>query len=158
MNRPSTHECCPEFNPAPWDDKAFEWHDKRFIKGHVCTLFYMPIGFGKVIVRLMGLAEKAGAKHPDDICLSDHTSKWNMDLYLAVDKEVPGAENATLNGNYISKVYEGAFKNTGKWCEDFKTFVSQKGYSIKKQYMWYTTCPKCSKKYGKNYVVLFAEV
>jgi len=24
--------------------------------------------------------------------------------------------------------------------------------------MWYTTCPKCAKKYGKNYVVIIAEV
>ncbi|MEI6577635.1 MAG: EFR1 family ferrodoxin [Bacteroidota bacterium] len=24
--------------------------------------------------------------------------------------------------------------------------------------MWYTTCPKCAKKYGKNYVVLMAQV
>jgi len=24
--------------------------------------------------------------------------------------------------------------------------------------MWYTTCPKCAKVYGKNYVVTIAEV
>ena len=23
---------------------------------------------------------------------------------------------------------------------------------------WYTTCPKCAKAYGKNYVVIIAEV
>ena len=27
-----------------------------------------------------------------------------------------------------------------------------------KGYMWYTTCPKCAKKYGKNYVVILSEV
>jgi hypothetical protein len=25
-------------------------------------------------------------------------------------------------------------------------------------YCYYTTCPKCAKKYGKNYVVLLAKV
>jgi len=25
-------------------------------------------------------------------------------------------------------------------------------------YFFYTTCPKCAKKYGKNYVVILAEV
>jgi hypothetical protein len=25
---------------------------------------------------------------PDYVCLSEHTSKWNMDVYLAVDREI----------------------------------------------------------------------
>jgi hypothetical protein len=25
-------------------------------------------------------------------------------------------------------------------------------------YMWYTTCPKCAKKYGKNYVTIIAQI
>ena len=94
----------------------------------------------------------------DWLCLSDHTSKWNMDLYLAVDREIPDAENTTISGKFISKVYEGEFKDTGKWMKDFATFVKDKGLTMKKQYSWYTTCPKCAKKYGKNYVVLIAGV
>jgi hypothetical protein len=27
----------------------------------------------------------------------------------------------------------------------------------KKTYCYYTTCPRCAKKYGKNYVVLLAQ-
>jgi hypothetical protein len=150
--------CCPPFDPTPWDDKTFEWRDKPFIKDQVFTLFYIPINFGKAMVRMQSLTEKAGAKMPDYLCLSDHTSKWNMDLYLAVDKEIPGAKNVTLSGKFFCKVYEGDFKETGKWCGDFAAFAKEKGYAIKKQYLWYTTCPKCSKKYGKNYVVLIAEI
>jgi hypothetical protein len=26
-----------------------------------------------------------------------------------------------------------------------------------RMYQWYTTCPKCAKKYGKNYVVIIAQ-
>ncbi|MGE5758418.1 MAG: hydrolase [Sideroxydans sp.] len=29
---------------------------------------------------------------------------------------------------------------------------------MRKLYFYYTTCPKCAKKYGKNYVVILAEV
>jgi hypothetical protein len=36
--------------------------------------------------------------------------------------------------------------------------MNEKSYKIKKWYMWYTTCPKCAKKYGKNYVVVIAEI
>jgi hypothetical protein len=85
-------------------------------------------------------------------------SKWNMNVYLAVDKEIPGAENMTLSGTFLSKVYEGPFQDTGKWCKDFEQFASNKAMKISKWYMWYTTCPKCAKKYGKNYVVIVAQV
>ena len=82
-------ECCPEFNPEPWDDKIVEWDNKKFIKDHVFTLFYMPMNFGAIMKKLSTKVENAKADVPDWLCLSDHTSKWNMDVYLAVDKEVP---------------------------------------------------------------------
>lgn len=36
--------------------------------------------------------------------------------------------------------------------------VAAKGRTLEKLYFGYTTCPKCAKAYGKNYVVLFAKV
>jgi hypothetical protein len=150
--------CCPEFDPIPWDDKVVEWENKKFIKDKVCTLFYMPINFGKAMKRIFDLFSKVGADVPDYLCLSDHTSRWNMDLYLATDKEISGAENTTISGKFYSKVYEGPFKDTGKWCKDFENVAKSKGYTIKKWYMWYTTCPKCAKKYGKNYVAIIGQI
>jgi hypothetical protein len=151
-------ECCPKFDPAPWDDKVFEWNSKRFIKGQVFTLFFMPFTFGSVMKKLVAQVEKAGATMPEGVCLADHTSKWNMDLYLAVDREVEGPVNTTLSGKFFSKVYEGRFKDTGKWCKDFEILAKGKGFEVKKQYLWYTTCPKCAKKYGKNYVVIVGQI
>jgi hypothetical protein len=150
-------QCCPKFNPGPWDGKTFEWRDKKFAKDKVFTLFYMPLNFGSVMKRLVGKAEKADAKMPDWLYLSDHTSKWNMDLYLAVDREIPGAKNIKLSGKFLSKVYEGPFKDTGKWCKDFEAYAKGRKLKVSKMYMWYTTCPKCAKKYGKNYVVIIGQ-
>ncbi len=150
--------CCPPFEPAPWVDKIFEWDQKQFIRDRVYTLFYMPLNFGKVIKRMNEKVEKAGAAIPDWLCLSDHTSRWNMDLFLAVDKEIDGAQNVRLSGKFLSNVYEGPYKDTGKWCKDFEKLAQTKGLTIKKWYMWYTTCPKCAKKYGKNYVVIISQV
>jgi hypothetical protein len=150
--------CCPEFDPVPWDDKIFEWDNKKFIRDHVFTFFYMPVNFGKVMKRLNEKVTHAAATIPDWVCLSDHTSRWNMDLYLAVDKEIPGAENTTLSGKFYCKVYEGPYKDTGRWSNDFKSLAKSKGFSIKKWFMWYTTCPKCAKKYGKNYVVMVSQI
>jgi len=150
--------CCPKFIPEPWDDKIHEWNDKPFIKDKIFTLFYMPMNFGSVMKRLNERVESIGAKIPDYLCLSDHTSMWNMNVYLAVDNEIPGAENVKLSGKLVSKVYEGPFKDTGIWSKDFAKYAGEKGLTIKKLYMWYTTCPKCAKKYGKNYVVILGQV
>lgn len=150
--------CCPEFDPTLWDEKIFEWSDKKFIRVSVFTFFYMPIAFGKAMKRLDETITQANAENPQAMCLSDHTSIWNMDLYLAVDKEIPNAQNTTLSGTFVSKVYEGSFNETGKWQKDFTVWHSTQGHKIVKQFMWYTTCPKCAKKYGKNYVVILAEI
>jgi hypothetical protein len=160
MTTPTKPEaiCCPEFNPASWDDKVLEWENKKFIKDRVFTFFFMPLNFGTVMKRLDERVKKAGASIPDWLCLSDHTSRWNMDVYLAVDREISGTENAALNGKFYSKVYEGPYQDTGKWCKDYEGLVKSKGYGIRKWFMWYTTCPKCAKKYGKNYVAIVSQV
>jgi len=150
--------CCPKFDPKPWDGKILAWKNKKFVKDRVFTLFNIPINFGGVITKLWKKIEAAGAEMPDYMGLSDHTSMWNMDIYVAVDKKIPDAENVTISGKFLSKVYEGPYQDTGKWCRDFEKYAKKKGLSIKKWYMWYTTCPSCAKHYGKNYVVIIAKV
>jgi hypothetical protein len=150
--------CCPPFDPASWDDNTLKWKEKKFIKGKVATLLFMPLNFGSVIRRLTAQVESAGAGMPDWLALADHKSRWHMDVYLAVDREIPGAENTTLSGTFFSRVYEGSFKDTGLWCKDFEAAAAEKKLAVDKYYMWYTTCPKCAKKYGKNYVVIIGKV
>ncbi len=152
-------DCCPRFDPAPWDGKTFEWLEKKFITDRVRCLFNIPLNFGSVMKRLTRQVEKAGATNPDYLCLSDQTSKSQMDAYLAVDRDIPGADNTTLSGKFISKVYEGSFSKTGEWMKDFDTYLKRQGHpNVKKVYQWYTICPKCAKKYGQNYVVLIGRV
>ena len=151
-------ECCPKFDSEPWDRKIHEWKNKKFMKDKVYTFFHIPINFGGVIKNMMKKIDAAGATCVDWMGLSDHTSKWSMDIYLAVDKDIPDAENVTLSGAFLSKVYEGPFKDTKKWCEDFERYARNEKLKLGKWYMWYTTCPKCAKKYGKNYVVILSEV
>jgi hypothetical protein len=142
-------ECCPKFDPKPWEEKTLVWKNKKFVKDKVFCIFYIPLNFGQVMTKL--------AKKVDgvEMCLSDQTSMWNMDIYIEVDKKVEGLENVTLSGKFMTKVYEGEFKDMGKWMEDFKKRIGDK---MEKMYMWYTTCPKCAKKWGKNYVVAVGKV
>lgn len=158
MSNENENVCCPEFNPQKWDDKILEWYNKNFIKSRVCTFFYMPMNFGSVMRKLDKLVNFSSINQEEMVCLSDHTSKWNMDLYIAIDKEVQGIENVKLSGKHYCKVYEGKFQDTGKWCKDFEGVTKTKGLKTSKMYMWYTTCPKCAKKYGKNYVPIIAKI
>jgi effector-binding domain-containing protein len=158
LNEKGETGCCPRFNPEPWDKKILKWKDKKFVKARVFTFFYMPINFGKVMKPLMEKIESSNAKSDVGLCLSDHTSKWNMDIYVAVSKEVEGLENVTLSGKFLSKVYEGPFSDIDKWCKDFEKYAKEQGYDIKKWYMSYTTCPACAKAYGKNYVIVIGRI
>ncbi len=161
MNNPYPSEtgCCPRFDPNPWNEKELLWENKLFLKDRVRCLFHVPLNFGGVVTRNMARIGQANAFTPaPPVGLSDHTSKWNMDLYIEVAREVPGAEHARLSGTFLSKVFEGPFKDTGKWCEQMSEWVRSKGKGIKRHLMYYTTCPKCARHYGKNYVVILAEV
>jgi hypothetical protein len=83
---------------------------------------------------------------------------WGADIYIDVAKNVPGAQMATLFGKFLTKVFEGQYQDAGKWAVAMKKYVDDKGKKLKKLYFSYTTCPKCAKAYGKNYVVLFAQI
>lgn len=144
------NECCPKFNPKPWDKKSFEWKNKRFIKDKVFTLFYIPINFGSVITKMNKKVKKANAKIPDWLGLSDHTTKFNMDLYLAVDKEIPDSDNVTLSGKFISTVYEGPFKDTGKWCKDFESLCKKQEIAYQKTVHVVYDLPKMCKEIWKK--------
>jgi len=148
--------CCPKFNPEPWEDKILEWKDKKFIKASVFTLFYMPINFGSAMTKLSKLAKWQPGE--EVLCLSDHVSPWKMDILCEVKNNIEGADNTSLSGKFFTKVYDGDFKNTGQWMEDYKSEAKKKGLNITKFYMWYTTCPNCAKKYGKNYTVVVGAI
>lgn len=150
--------CCPKFDPSLWNEKTFEWVNKKFIKDSVKTFFFMPFNMDKVMKRMDEKVTKAGGVFLDALCLSEHTSKWNMDQYMAVDKEIPGAENLTMSGKFYCKTYEGPFQDTGKWMTDFEKHTVANGIKVKRSFMWYTTCPKCAKKYEKNYVAIIAQI
>lgn len=120
----------------------------------------LPGTFGRTVGRMWKIIEDAGANSDtkDFIMLAAESSPWKGEIYINTIKEVPDAENIKLSGRYITKVFDGPYNAAPKWIEDLSQDVSQKGKAAKKHYFYYTTCPKCSKIYGHNYVVAFAEV
>jgi len=150
--------CCPRFNPEPWQEKEIVWQDKLFVKDHVISFLHIPLNFGKVMAKDMEKIKTASALAAEPLMLSDEKSSWGADLYINVSKEVPGMESIKISGTFLTKVFEGEYKNMGKWIQEMNSFVKTRGKTMKKVYFFYTTCPHCAKTYGKNYTVILAEV
>lgn len=150
--------CCPRFNPEPWDGKLITWQNKRFVQDRVTSLFHIPLNYGAVMTRITHAVEAAGAQTDTRVILTDENSLWGADVYIEVSKDVPHARMATLSGTFLCKVFEGPYKNMRIWINEMNAYVAAQGKQPRKLYFYYTTCPKCAKKYGKNYVVILAQV
>lgn len=150
--------CCKRFNPKPWDNRVINFKNTLFIKDRVRSIFHIPLNFGQVMARDMEKIAKAKALAKTPICLSDENSLWGSDVYIAVKKKVHGFKNIKVPGIFLSKVFEGPYKNMGKWIKEMKKYTIAKGNKNSKMYFFYTTCPSCAKAYGENYVVIFAKI
>ncbi|MDE2680953.1 MAG: hypothetical protein OSB29_06280 [Verrucomicrobiota bacterium] len=71
---------------------------------------------------------------------------WKSGVYISVADKLPGADNVQLRERFLSRVSEGHPRH------------GEKNETLKRQLFYYTTCSKCAKAYGENYVVLLAEV
>ena len=150
--------CCPRFNPEPWDEQEVTWSGKLFVKDHVMSFLHIPLNFGRVMTRNMARIKDADSAAPEPVVLSDEKSLWGTDVYIEVSREVPDAHMEQISGTFLTKVFEGPYRNMGRWVKDMKGFVASRDKETGKLYFYYTTCPKCAKVYGKNYVVLVAQV
>ena len=124
-------ECCPVFDPKPWDGVEHVWKDKPFLKGSIPQLFHMPIpGFlGPGIGRLWKQAQDLGiASATEDFLLLMHDpSPWKSELFLSVAKEGPGT--VTLSGTFISKVYDGPYNDVPKYIRAVDDYLAMRAKS-----------------------------
>lgn len=153
-----TTECCPRFDPEPWDEKELHWENRRFVKDRVRSFLHIPLNFGAVMKRNLTPIAAAGAFPETSVLLADENSLWGADVYIEVTKDIPGATMATISGTFLSKVFEGPYRDMGKWIKQMQEYVKSEGKEAGRLYFFYTTCPKCAKKYGKNYVAILAQV
>lgn len=155
-------ECCPEFEPKRWDGKKHKWKNKNFIKESIPTLFHIPFPpmIGKKMVKMMKLVQdaKANPAMKDWLVLFYDPSAFKSEIYMGATKKVPGGNNVTISGTFISKVFDGPYNAIPKFIKKMDAHLAEKGKKAVKYYVHYAYCPKCSKKYGHNYMILFAEV
>ena len=151
--------CCPRFNPKGWDRQDLHFAEKRFAMARTRSVFHIPINMSQVFKKTLGAIEAAGAHSDKDFIVpSRDLSPWSSEHYFSVTKEVPGVDMCRLSGDFVTKVFEGPYKNVPKWEHEVASYAADRGKRIDKTYFFYSTCPRCAKYYGKNFVVAVAQV
>jgi len=150
--------CCKPFKPGPWDEKTIKMKDKLFVRDHVRSFLHIPLNMNKVMIRNVEKIGKQKAWPKVRLMLSDEKSLWGSDIYIAVTKDIPDSEMVEMSGTFMTKVFEGEYKEIGTWIKQMENYVMARGKELKHMYFFYTTCPACAKAYGKNYVVLLAKI
>lgn len=151
--------CCPRFQPEHWDKRELHFQDKPFVRAKTRSLFHIPLNMRSVLRRTFSAIEDADAQSPSDfVVLSREQSAWSAEHLFAVTKDVPGQETVHLTGDYVTKVFEGPYKDMPRWCDELGDSVRAEGNVPGQTYSFYTTCPKCAKTYRKNYVVGVAQI
>lgn len=156
-------ECCPEFNAEKWDKKTFVWENKPFLKETIPTLFHIPFPpmMGKKIMKMHLSAEKSNATIPDSsdalILFRDPTA-FKSEIYYAVTDAVEGENNTSFSGRYLAGVYDGPYNSVPRFIKEMNSELKEKQLTAKDYFVHYAYCPKCAKKYGHNYMIIFAQV
>lgn len=151
--------CCPVFDPIPWDNKTFHFDNLKFVHATTKSFLHMPLNMGKVFSGVMASinAQKANSDH-GYLILSHDKNSWQGEHFFLVDTDVEGQEMTSLNGTFMTKVYDGPFKDMPTMMADLEKHIEHEGHIASDYYAFYTTCPKCAKHYGHNYIVLFGRI
>lgn len=151
--------CCPRFHPEAWDGVELHFEDKPFVRAETKSVMHVPVNMGKVFSRVQDHFEASGGFDPDDtIVMSRDLSPWTSEHLFAAPHPVSEEEMVTLSGDFITKVFEGPYKEAKEWYQEMKDMAAAHGKTDGEVWFFYTTCPKCAEVYGKNYVVGLAEV
>ena len=158
-----TEECCPEFQVEKWDNKTFNWDKKLFIKESMPTLFHIPFPpmIGKKMKKMVDLTEKAEANFDDlseALVLFHDPSAFKSEIFYSVTKEVEGADNTDITGTFEARVFEGPYNAVPKFIKEMDKYLEGENKTALDYYIHYAYCPECAKKYGGNYMILFAQV
>jgi hypothetical protein len=134
------------------------WKDRPFVKTRVRSLLHVPLNLPAKIREVKALVERAGAEAPLGVVLIEERSAWSADLYIPASRPVPGAEMAWLSGTFITKVFEGAYRESPERAATMEAYIAGRGRRISRLFHGYTTCPSCARAYGASHIVLFAQV
>jgi hypothetical protein len=157
-----TKECCPKFDPQPWEKVTHQWKDKPFLLDTIPQFLHMPLPlmYKKTLTRMWARAQKLGIAPDikDFLLLAYDPSPWKSELYIAVTKEIPEPDIVKMTGSYVSMVFDGPYSGVPRYIKKMDEYLETLKKKSKKYFFYFTTCPKCAKKFGHSYIVALSEV
>ncbi|UWQ48069.1 hydrolase [Leisingera aquaemixtae] len=155
----NTTGCCPRFKPQGWDGRHLHFEKKPSVRAKTRSLLHIPLNMGTVFARVQKHIDDAGAQDPEGyLVLSRDLSQAEAEHFFAVTGRVPGEEMKEITGDFLTRVFEGPYRRARDWMHDMEVAAEADGKTAGRIFMFYTTCPKCARAYGKNYVIGVAEV
>jgi len=151
-------ENCSNFDPKKWDKKKVTWKEKLFVKDKAIAFFHIPLNIKSVIKRGMEKIRKADAVSKETMILSDENHLFSTNIYISTKKMVPKVHDVKVSGVFLTRVFEGSYKNMNKWKKEMESYVKLQKKELKHLYYYYPTHNKESKEKKKNYVILLAEI
>jgi hypothetical protein len=150
--------CCPRFHPEGWDRQQLHFVDKPFVRAQTRSLLYVPLNTSSVFDKTYKAIQEAHAEGDALLVLSHDESPWHAEHLFSVARDVPGADMVRLSGDFWTRVFEGPYRMVAQWAQTVEDEVEEAGKRLDRLYFFYTTCPRCAKAYGSNYVVAVAQV
>lgn len=124
--------CCPVPNIDAWQDNEVSFDNMKFIRMYTKSILFVPLNMGKVMTQIQKTAEDANAAMPANqvMILTRDISPWKAEQLYAVSKSIKGADNITLNGTYLTKVFEGPYQNAKKWHDSLIEYAKSNGKKV----------------------------
>ena len=69
-----------------------------------------------------------------------------------------GANNTSISGTFQARVFDGKYNSIPQFIKEMDLSLKEKGLKAKDYCVHYAYCPKYAKKFGHNYLILFAQV
>lgn len=149
--------CCPLLKAGDWNKKVFKWRDKPFYRTSYLSIFHIPLNLGSVITKTMSELESKKLVKPPILMLSKEDGLFSSTMLISLARDAKDLPVEKLTGEFTSMLFEGDYKDTGKWVQEILNYVQSKGKKTDYLLFWYGTCPKCAKEYGKAQTVIFAK-
>lgn len=147
-------DAVPVSNQGGWNGRAIKFKSKLFVHTLTGSVLHVPYNMGSVFARVQGHIDQAEAHDAHDfIVLSRDLSAWKAEHLFSVSWKVPGEEHLRLSGDFLTKVFEGPYRNIRHWHTAMQDLRIEGASAPERVYFFYTTCPRCAKTYRENYVV-----
>ena len=127
------------------------------------TFFHIPFTFliGRKICKLWKHTDqwKKVDQSKDNILVLFHDSgMFKSEIFFSVTGHIPKANNVTISGEFIARVFEGKYCDVRNFINQTKNYLVTQEKVAKDIYVHYAYCPMCTKKHNKSYVLVLAQV